>query len=286
MTILEPRLLGRLERLAMMTKSRLVGVFSGEHRSRRHGSSLDFSDYREYHPGDDFRRIDYHMLARLDVLLIKLFEAEDDIEVRLLVDTSKSMTGAKLERAKEIAAALGFISLLRRDILRLYTFPAAQPGPRMIGRAAAGHLFQRLETLEAQGETHFVEAAAHMLMRTHRSGISIVISDLLTGEWEEGIRQLATSAHSDVVVVHLLAPEDLNPDLEGDLDLHDVETNKVVAVSLTPSTIKDYSTIANRWAETVAEACRGTGASYLRTFTDDDLEQLLMGSWQQAGLVR
>ena len=103
--LLPPRLLAQLERLAISSRRPLVGGLVGEHRSPRFGSSLDFSDYRQYHPGDDLRRIDVNAYARFDRLLLKLFEAEDDVAVRLLVDTSGSMAGAKLRRAKEFDPA-------------------------------------------------------------------------------------------------------------------------------------------------------------------------------------
>src|SRR5262245_45070016 len=102
--------MARLERLQLGTRRRLSGQFAAEHRSPRHGTSLDFADYREYHPGDDFRRIDYDLYARLDVLLLKLYEAEDDLTLRLLIDTSRSMAGDKLVQAERIAAALGFVA--------------------------------------------------------------------------------------------------------------------------------------------------------------------------------
>ncbi len=86
--LLSPEFLGRLERLQLATQRPLAGRFAADHRSPRHGTSMDFADFRQYHPGDDYRRIDYLTLARLDILLIKLFEAEDDLQVRVLVDTS------------------------------------------------------------------------------------------------------------------------------------------------------------------------------------------------------
>src|SRR4051812_42820021 len=150
--LLDPGLLARLERLQLATRRPLAGRFSGEHRSRRHGTSLDFADYREYHPGDDFRRIDYHLYARLDVLLLKLFEAEDDITVRLLVDTSASMaSGGKLEQACRVAAALGFVALVRRDVVTLHTFPFEHASPRFSGRGATVPLFAALQGLTADG---------------------------------------------------------------------------------------------------------------------------------------
>ena len=86
-----------MEALQLGTRRRLAGHFAGEHRSVRHGSSIDFADYRQYNPGDDFRRIDYFLYARLGVLNVKLFEAEEDLHLRLLIDTSASMAaGDKL----------------------------------------------------------------------------------------------------------------------------------------------------------------------------------------------
>ncbi len=284
--LLDARLLGRLERLQLSTRQRLAGVFSGEHRSKRHGTSLDFADYREYHPGDDYRRIDYHMLARLDVVLLKLFEAEDDLEIRLLIDTSASMSGDKLRRAQELAAGMGFVALVRRDAVRVHTFPVERPGPRFVGRGAAAPMFAHLQTIEeASGPTPFIDAAAHLLSRTTRPGVTVLISDLLTGEWEEGLRRLTTT-RSDLVVLHLLDRGDLDPDLEGDLDLIDSESGRRVAVSLNPQTIKTYADLAHRWADKVAVACRQGGAGYVRSFTDEDLEEALLGGWRRAGVVR
>ena len=140
--LLDPRLLARLEALQLGTRRRLAGHFAGEHRSTRRGSSPDFADYRQYHPGDDFRRIDYFLYARLDVLLLKLYEAEDDLHLRLLVDTSASMaTGGKLDMARRVAAALGFVALTRRDPVSVHTFPLQRAAPRFAGRAAVPALF-------------------------------------------------------------------------------------------------------------------------------------------------
>jgi uncharacterized protein (DUF58 family) len=285
-TLLDAGLLGRLERLQLGTRRRLGGQFAGEHRSVRHGSSLDFADYREYHPGDDYRRIDYQLLARLDVLLIKLFEAEDDLTVRLLVDTSASMaTGDKLVQAERIAAALGFVALVRRDVVTLHTFPLDRPAPRFTGRHAAHHLFRHLEGLEATGETRFVQATTHLLSRPGPRGMTVLISDLLTPEWEAGISRLP-SRGGDLVVVHVLAADELRPSMVGDLDLVDRETGERLAVSLSPETVRDYERLALAWADDVALRCRQAGAAYVRVLDDDDIEPLLLGSWRTAGVLR
>ncbi|MCI0425631.1 MAG: DUF58 domain-containing protein, partial [Actinobacteria bacterium] len=137
MTLISPVLMARLESLQLASRHRLAGKFGGEHMSKRYGNTVDFADFREYHPGDDFRRIDYHVLARLDQVLIKLYEADDEVTLRILIDTSDSMTiGGKLDQAKRLAAALGFVALTAHDAVTVQTFPETGPPPRFAGRAS------------------------------------------------------------------------------------------------------------------------------------------------------
>jgi uncharacterized protein (DUF58 family) len=283
--LLSPGFLSRLERLQLGTRRRLAGQFAAEHRSPRHGTSLDFADYREYHPGDDFRRIDYNLYARLDVLLLKLFEAEDDLTLRLLVDTSKSMDGPKLAQAARLAAALGFVALIRRDVVTLHTFPLEAPAPRFAGRGAADPLFTRLRGLTADGETHFAAAATHLLSRRGPAGLTVVLSDLLTPEWEAGLERLP-SRGGDLTVVHVLDREELRPSLVGDLDLVDRETGATLPVSLAADTVAAYERAADAWVAAVAARCRRAGAAYVRVLSDQDIEPLLLGAWREAGVLR
>ena len=287
MALLEPRLLARLERLQLGTRRPLGGRFGGEHRSPRRGSSLDFADYREYHPGDDFRRIDYQLLARLDVVLVRLFEAEDDLVVRLLVDTSRSMaTAGKLLQATRVAAALGFVGLVRRDAVTLHTFPPRGSAvPRFSGRAGTPALFARLEALSAEGGTEIVAAATDLLSRPGPPGLTILISDLLTPAWAPAISRLPARG-GDLVVVQVLAAEELQPELLGDLDLVDVETQRSVAVSLSAGALRGYAELAAAWTDDIALRCRQAGAAYVRLLDTDDLEARLLGSWRAAGVLR
>ena len=286
MSLLEPAFLARLEALQLGTRRRLAGHFAGEHRSVRHGSSIDFADYRQYHPGDDFRRIDYFLYARLGVLNVKLFEAEEDLHLRLLVDTSASMgTGDKLLCATRVAAALGFVALTRRDPVSVHTFPLDRPGPRFAGRAAAPALFAHLERLEAGGETPFAAAVAALLAGPGPAGLTVVVSDLLTPEWEAALGRLP-SRGGDVVVVHVLDRDELHPSLAGDLELVDRESGRRVAVSMAPETVARYERLAQAWVDRVAARCRQVGAGYVRLLTTDDLESALLGAWRSAGVLR
>ncbi len=284
--LLDPRLLARLEALQLGTRRRLAGHFAGEHRSTRRGSSPDFADYRQYHPGDDFRRIDYFLYARLDVLLLKLYEAEDDLHLRLLVDTSASMAVAgKLEQATRVAAALGFVALTRRDPVSVHTFPLQRAAPRFAGRGAVPALFGHLAGLEATGDTAFAAAVSSMLARPGPAGLTVVISDLLTEEWEAALSRLP-SRGGDVMVVHVLAAEELHPTLVGDLELVDREGGGRVVVSLAADTLKEYEQATAAWLDRVRGRCAQVGAAYVRLLADDDLEAALLGTWRREGVLR
>ncbi|MGI8686918.1 MAG: DUF58 domain-containing protein [Acidimicrobiales bacterium] len=284
--LLDAQLLGRLEALQVGTRRRLAGRLSGGHRSVRHGSSLDFADYRQYHPGDDYRRIDYHLLARLDLVLLKLFEAEDDLSVRLLVDTSGSMAaGGKLRQAARTAAALGFVALVRRDAVTVHTFPTVGPAPRFNGRAAAPALFAHLGGLVAAGQTNVAAAAAHLLARRGPPGLTVLVSDLLTPEWETALQRLPARG-GEVVVVHVLGAEDLRPSVIGDVELVDAESGSRVAVSLGADVVDAYERVVAAWAERVEDRCHHAGLGYVRVLADDDLGDVLFGGWRRAGVLR
>ena len=277
--------MARLESLQLHSRHRLVGRFGGEHSSKRYGNTVDFADFREYHPGDDFRRIDYHVLARLDQVLIKLHEADDEVTVRILIDTSSSMiVEGKLDQAKRLAAALGFVALTAHDAVSIHTFPAAGPPPRFAGRAAVPALFSYLESLEAMGPTPFAQAAGHLLSRSGPPGITVVISDLLTSEWKSLMRLRASG--SDLTVLHVLAAEDIAPEFAGDLMLVDREGGERLTVSVTEEVARAYRERVARWQDLVRSNSRGVGGVYVPIRPDQDIETILLTSWREAGVLR
>lgn len=283
--LLSPALMARLESLQLTSRHRLMGRFGGEHKSKRYGNTVDFADFREYHPGDDFRRIDYHVLARLDQVLIKLFEADDEITVRLLVDTSASMAvGDKLLQAQRLAAAMGFVALTAHDSVSVHTFPARGTAARFAGRAAVPAFLDHIGSLTATGITPFAEAAAHLLSQGGLPGLTVVLSDLLTTEWRSLVQLRA--AGSDVTIVHILCEEDLDPEFSGDLELVDTELGDRLTVSVTDDVAQSYRARVQAWREEVARTARGTGASFQAVDAEDDVETLLLQSWRESGVLR
>ncbi len=285
MSLLSPALMARLEALQVSSRHRLIGRFGGEHVSRRYGNTVDFADFREYHPGDDFRRIDYHVLARLDQVLIKLYEADDEVTVRILIDTSASMSvGGKLDQAKRLAAAIGFVALTAHDSVTIHTFTSDRPVPRFAGRAAVPALMAHLEALEAGGLTPFALAASHLLGQSGLPGVTVVLSDLLTPEWPSLVNLRAGG--SDVLMVHLLCEEDLDPEYAGDLELIDKETSQRLTVSVTDDVAATYRSRVQQWREDVRSMTGATGGLYISVDARDDIADLLLSTWRSAGVLR
>ncbi len=286
--LLASEFLNELERVQLRGRRRLTGTLGGEHRSPRYGSSIDFADARSYHPGDDYRRIDYNLLARLDQLVVRLYEADDDLTVRLVIDTTASMgIGDKLGQARRVAAALGFVTLIRRDNLSVHTFPVGRSAlsPRFIGRHAVGSLFRHLESLRAEGRSDLVSPVMDLLARPGLRGHTILVSDLLAPDWDTALRRLP-SRGDDLTVIHILADEDLRPELLGEFDLVDVETGQRVPVSLSAAVVSTHVARMEAWRADVAGRCRYVGANYVELGAQTDLRQAFRRSWRSAGVLR
>lgn len=281
--LLDPALLSALERLQLSTRRPLAGRLSGANPSKRYGSSLDFADYRDYQAGDDFRRIDYTALARLDQLLVRLYDAEDDLLVRLVVDTSASMDfDEKLPRAAQIAGAIGFVALTRRDAVNLHA--ASRPPQRFAGRPAWGRLSTELEELTATGVGSLVDTASALLSQTGPPGLTVLCSDLLDEDWEAALRRLPARG-SDVVVVHVLGAGELRPDHEGDVDLLDAETGTRVPISATAMAIDEYHERLQTWLDDIAGLVRRLGAAYVLVDTADDVADVVLRGLQRSEVV-
>lgn len=278
--------LARLERLQLVTARRLAGDIAGEHRSTRHGSSLDFADFREYVPGDDSRRIDLHQLARLDVLRVKVYEGIDDLTVRMILDASGSMAfHGKFTAATDVVGGIAAVALANGDAMSLTTLPDAAPPRRFRGRDGVRALVDHLARIEPGGPSPFVDTARAVLSQRGPAGMVVVVSDLLAPEWREAISTLPMRG-ADVLVVHVMADEEARPELVGDLALVDSETGQRVPVSLTPERLQQYRERHAAWRDEVRSRVLQVGGRYLPVHTGDDVEDLLVRSWRRIGVVR
>jgi uncharacterized protein (DUF58 family) len=286
--LLDPQLRARLERLALLNRTRLRGVWGGRHRSTRLGESLDFADYREYNPGDDYRRIDYNLWARLGVVLIRLFEAEDEMPLQVVVDTSRSMEfGEKFAAAQRLAAMVSYLALISGERIRLATVP--EPGSASLVGPWARHvsswpkLEEWLEDLEPEGGTDLV-AASRIVASTVSRGPIVLISDLMQEGWQQAIDLFGAARGG--VVLHVVSPAELDPDLTGDLTLRDIETRAEVPVSMSGDAIDRYRERMRGFMTEAARRCRRVGLDYVPAIADPGVLERALRQLVAGGVVR
>jgi uncharacterized protein (DUF58 family) len=290
---LDPGLLRRLERLAIVARKAVRGLGPGERRAKRHGTSVEFADYRAYSPGDDTRRIDWYAYARLDSLVLKLYQGEQDLALHVLVDQSGSMgAGApsKLEYARHVAAALAYVGLAAGDrvVVRVVRGGEA-PGslPPLRGKAALRRLLHGLERdHEATGVTSLSAAVQSFVSRRPPIGVVVLVSDLLDpGGVEAPLRGLTSAGH-EVHVVHVVSPDEVEPAVGQDVELVDAETGESAAVAMDLPAIRTYRAAWTEWAASVANACRRAEAGYVLARTDVPFETLVLDVLRRRSMVR
>jgi uncharacterized protein (DUF58 family) len=287
--LLDPAFVRELEVLRRRLEIRARSGASGEHLSRKRGGASEFQEHRPYGPGDDLRRIDWAAYARTDEPVMKVFRAEEDVVVRVLLDTSASLDfagfdvgdgtahPAKIEVARRIAAAIGYMALARSE--RAQLFGAAETaGPAIAtgrGRAGLVGFLRSLGAVEAKGSAAIAGAIDAVVRRSTRPGMLAVVSDFLDAVPVLPALTLARSRGHDVALVHVVAPHEVDPPLEGDLILEDAETGAQVEVSVDGESLGRYAAaVQGLFGELRAHAKR-LGATYVVARTDEGLEMVM-----------
>ena len=279
-TVFDEGFLRQLERLLLLMRSPVRGGLKGGRRSVKRGQSVEFADYRDYTPGDDLRQLDWNVYARLEKLFVKLFIEEEDVTVTLLLDASASMTSgqpSKLTFAKRAAAALGYIALASEDriVVSALTGRVARRRAAMRGSGRVFRLLADLSAIEpAAGTTDLVAAARHAGAQLHGRGVIVLLSDLLDPGADRVIRELAATG-SELVVLHILSPDELDPALEGDLRLVDTETGDRVDITADLATIDAYKARLTAWKAGFADTAAKRRASYVDLASDVNLADLM-----------
>ncbi len=295
--LLPEKIRRRLEALTLNPRKIRAGALQGERRSVKRGTSIEFADYRDYTPGDDLRRLDWNVYARLGKPYVKLFEDEEDLAVHLILDTSASMNwppegeraGEKLLFAKRIFAALAYISLASNDALMLTAvndFDGMKHFGPVRGRGHVVNMLRFVHNLEAKGLTAATATLEDYALRFKRAGMVIFISDMFSPDgWLEGLNRLLANGH-EVAIVHVLTPEEVMPPLAGDLRLVDIETGEAREVTV-DATLRDiYHRRLEAWRNQLRTECARRGAYYLPLQSDMVWERVLLHDMRRLGIVK
>ncbi len=286
MPLLPPDLMRKLSALSLRSRRRGSGARGGERRSVRRGQSQEFADHRPYVPGDDLRYLDWHLCARLDSLWVKLFEEEDDRLVQCLLDCSASMQGDKLDTARQVAAAMAWVALGHSDRVTVAGLSDALShyAPPRRGRGAAPAVFDTLEAVHPAGETDLAKALDRY-PRQRGNGIVLLFTDFLYPDGPDAALKRLVSRGNEVVALHVLSPADVRPDLEGDVVLVDAETGDELPLSVDAEVLDRYEATVLAWADEMSATCGSLGVTYARVFTDQPVEELVLGDLRRLGLL-
>ncbi|MEP6753583.1 MAG: DUF58 domain-containing protein [Candidatus Dormiibacterota bacterium] len=286
--LLDPPLLRRLEALALQVRRSVSGRMGGERRSNARGRSVEFADYRNYTPGDDFRLIDWNAYARLDRYMLRLFVAEQELPLSIFVDLSGSMDWGnpnKAMTAKRLAGAIAYVALAALDRVRLTVFaegPTSGGAPYR-GRRAVADLFSRLDSFPVGGTTDYAKLV--WPIGKQRPGMTVLISDGL-GETSMDVATAALGrARQEGAVLQLLAPQEIAPDWTGDARLRDSETGAEREFTSTPLTQGAYlAALAVREQEIESSAHRH-GLRYAQLSTDQPIDDMVLRTLRRLGLL-
>lgn len=289
--LLSPEFLSRLEQLELVTRKIFSGRMKGDKLSKRKGQSVEFADYRQYTVGDDLRFLDWNLFARLDRLFIRLFLEEEDLHIHLLIDNSLSMgfgSPSKLQFAKQVAAALGFVGLTNLDRVAVEVFNdrVTQTLRGIRGRRSLWRLLDFLDHLEPAGPSDLTRSLRQFSMRCPGKGIAIVFSDFMDKSgFEEALRFLV-ARQLDIYVVHVLAPEEIDPPVVGDVKLIDCEDGDAAEISVSRPLLERYKKNLGAFRGSLHEFCTRRGITAMFAPSDTPFEGLVLNYFRRKGLVR
>jgi hypothetical protein len=288
--LLDGQFMARLDQLDLLSRKLLTGKLKGERRSKRRGQSVEFADYRNYVVGDDLRFIDWNLYARLERLFLKLFLEEEDLSLYVLIDTSGSSDFGqpnKLRYMKRVAAALSYIGLVnynRVTIAAMANGVVAESGA-MRGRQRVARMIDFIDGLTASGTSQFAEACKRFALAHRQKGVLVFLSDFFVKDGFEASLRYVAGGRYDLFCVQVLSPQEIDPPLQGDLRLKDMEDGDEAEVSITQPLMKRYKANLNAYCLALKEYLTRRGGTYLFTSTTVPFDSLVLNYLRERGLL-
>ncbi|MBU2514186.1 DUF58 domain-containing protein [bacterium] len=288
--ILSEGFLKILEQIRILVKKRTRSHQFGEHTSWKSGGSLDFLDYRNYQAGDDPRYVDWNVFGRMNRLFVKLFQAEKDMSIHILIDSSSSMAfgnPAKDQYAKKIAAALSYLGLMNLDRVGIVNFDKTLGRVKTPekGKHVYFSIIDSLHELESIGGTDLNTSLLEYLSRLKKPGFVFIISDFLDPfSFKQGLQAYGYGKFQ-VALIQVLSPAELDPVLQGYVRLKDVETGRFKRMQITESLLKSYKVRFNHHLKKLERFCAKSGFGYYLANTDTPFEEFLLRIFSEGRLT-
>jgi uncharacterized protein (DUF58 family) len=283
--------LKKLEYLFIVSKKVFAGKLRAERRGKKVGSGIEFADHRDYAPGDDFRYVDWNVYGRMNKLLLRLFEEEEDLTVYLLLDASKSMRlgrPPKVDYARRVVAALGYIALANLDRVNIIPF-ADVLLPQLTPKRGKGQIFRVFEFLaavSAGGLTDMEASFKSFVHQTHRRGLAVVVSDFFDPHgYERGLKLLRHNRF-EVFAIQVCDPAEANPSVKGDLRLVDTETGEEQIATVSPAVVAAYEREFEDYCRRLENFCTSIQTGFVRTLTSTPFEDLVLKVFREGRFLK
>ena len=290
--VINEELLQQIERLQMLVKNNVAGMFGGNHQSKTFGSSCEFADYRDYIPGDDITKIDWNAFARFEKLYLKLYLDERQMHTRIYIDASRSMgygKGNKDVQAIKIAAALAYLSVCELDKVSVYIIRengVEEIIKGMLGKEAYLNNINKLNDIVFEGESRISEAILPSQVG-YGDGMSIIISDFMTeSNYEDAVHYLV-GKRRDVFCIQVLSKEELNPKVRGKMHFFDSENNeRYYRKNITREIIHAYRRALDYITGRIRNLCMSIGANYMLVSAADNIFDVLFNKFVNEGVLK
>lgn len=281
----DPQVLARITSLKITAINLVDGILTGQHRSRHKGSSVEFAEYKDYSPGDEIRHIDWKVAGKTDKYHVKQFEQSTNLKCTILLDASGSMAyqspfdkgESKIDYARNLVAALSYLFLKQFDAvgLTLFNDQVVQHIPPRSKASHLQHLLHGLSTLKAEGVTQVENVLAGLSERLQGRGMLILVSDFLTRDQDiHKSLKLLRSRGLEVILFHILHPDELNLPFSGDTVFESLEDDPTVG--LDPIDIREeYQKAIQEQIEQLKTISNGLGVDYVFMDTSIPLQHAL-----------
>ncbi len=286
----------RLEALSLHLQSSLSGYFGGRHLIKKYGQTVEFADFREYRLGDDIRRIDWNLYARLGKYFLKLFTDERQMHVQIFLDCSASMGvyPKKAEYALGLAAALGFLAVRNTDKTSYYLLKentVIDPFGTIVGKNAFFAAVGALRRTVFEGEADFSAGIPRVPDTGTNDGLTVIISDFLTeNNWKKAVDYLRYKKRQ-LLLIRVLDGEEIAPSYSGRFDLFDAEASDAadprnLRVRISRSMLDEYDEVLRGWTKEIERFCRSREADFVSADARTPIEKTIFRDLLGCDLIR
>lgn len=289
---LSPALRQRLGRARLIAPGTVASGGVGERRSKQRGEGIEFEEHRRYHPGDDARRIDPSLFARLGTHYVREYNVSRQLVVTLLLDASRSMrlgTPSKIATARALASGLLRVALAGSDAVQVGVWRGDRLAwqTRRSGIARLDDIERWWNGIEPEGDSDLAAATLQAREQLPADSYTIVVSDFWSDTALAAIDSLA-GASQTLLAVQLLSPEEVHPEryASGALRMVDVETNDEVEVTLGPLQVDRYRHALGAWTDDLRQRVQAGGGRFLRVTTDQDADEVFLRALPALGVLQ